>query len=262
MFNLLSWWFFLWDEPLYFIAFFVIMIILIVVGHFLETHSQRRAKIKLGVIQVLNDGAIVESKDEDIRKISFMTLKYDTHAHYFMTFLTKRESDEKHGNWHGLVSYYLCNWELNGNVNTDLTSEEELVVSYVKQPVDPTECELYNILKNNDLLVSKDFNNEEFRGWLNSVLAAAEKSLIESGHVAFDKKGRVRFTKKGYKVSLEMGGFLKYWENLGFFRYKQLYENQKRYRVGYALLFELYETLDKYSIDDEFLDIAKRVSKF
>jgi len=223
----------------------------------------RRTKINLGVTQILNDGAFVESMDSDIIASSELPFNGSIIASFFASYLTLRESGFG-GNYHGLVSAYLFKWETEGILQTEMTDcGLQLTFDSKNKPTEEIELELYEILKLNGIEDRGEFDHSILEDWLKKTLALGEAELLETEAVAFDQKGRIRFTKQGYYKSLSHRSFEKYFENLTFATFNEMDNQRQLQELSFALLFDFIEEIEEIIGDNsnvpEILQIANRV---
>ena len=228
-----------------------IIVIVLIVGIFwllmraYKSFITRRMKMKLGVVQVLNDGAIVEAMDADILPSSELPFNGNLLASFFATYLVMRESKGA-GNWHGLLSAYLFKWEIEGIIQSEMTSETDARLIFTEiVPTEAIELELYEILKSNDMFGDAGFDYDKLKDWSKKVLALGEAELLEAKDVAFDQKGRIRFTRQGYKKSLDHGSFAKYFMTLSSVTFCELDFQRQQQELSFALLLELTEDIEK-----------------
>jgi len=229
-----------------------------------KSFMTRRTKINLGVIQVLDDGALVESMNSHIKASSKLPFNDSIIASFFASYLSLRES--RFGpNYHGLLSTYLFKWEREGLVKTELISETEARLTFADAslPTEEIELELYEILKANNMTGESEFDYELLHDWGKKVLALGEAELLETEDVAFDRKERIRFTRQGYDKSLSHGSFEKYFMNISFATFCEMDDLRQQQELSFALLFELTEEIEEYvdsnSNAPELLQIANRV---
>jgi len=223
----------------------------------------RQTKLKLGITQILNDGSIVEAMDHEIIASSQLPFDGDLLASFFATYLTMRESKGA-GNWSGLISTYLFQWEVDGLIKTSLDSDgrPHLTFNDVK-PTTEIELELYDILKSNHLT---DFDYDLLKDWSQKVLALGEQALLELGDIAFDQKGRIRFTREGYDKSLSHGRFAKYWMDLSLLTFNEFDQKRQQQELSFALLLELTDKIQAFVSENsnasDILQIANQVWRF
>jgi len=224
----------------------------------------RQTKMRLGITQILNDGAIVEARDQDIIASSELPFDGNLLASFFATYLTMRESKGA-GNWSGLISAYLFQWEIDGLIKTTIDADNRLRIRFIDEvrPMIDIELELYDILKSNDIA---EFDFDLLRDWSKKVLAVGEQELLETEDAAFDQKGRIRFTRGGYEKSLSHGSFIKYWISLSLTTFNQLDDHRQKQELIFALLLELTDEIQVFVNENnkacDILEIANRVGQF
>lgn len=240
----------------------VILIIVAVITLLVRSYkwiTTRHWKIKLGVIQILNDGSVVEALDADIK--ASMELPFGGHllGSHFAGYLTLRESGAR-ANHYGLLSAYLFKWERKKIVQTEMTTKTESHLTFNENPlpVDEIELELYQILKSNEI-----FNDDLLQDWGKKVLALGEAALLETEDVAFDQKGRIRFTKKGYDRSLSHRSFEKYFKDLSVSTFYEMDEALQEQTLSFALCLGLVDEIERLadtnSKQSEILHVVNRV---
>jgi len=226
----------------------------------------RRTKINLGVIQILNDAALVETMDSSIIASSDLPFNGSVKASFFASYLTLRESGWFKGNYYGLVSAYLFKWETEGILQTEMT--EDLVVYLTfdsqKKPTAKIELELYKVLKSNGIEDGGQIDYSLLQDWTKKILALGEEELFKSGDVAFDQKDRIRFTRQGYNRSLKHPSFEKYFESLTPVTFSELDSERQLQELSFALLLDFREEIESIAKSDdeevpELLQIANRV---
>lgn len=223
----------------------------------------KQTKMRLGITQILNDGSIVEAMDQEIMASSHLPFDGDLLASFFATYLTMRESKGA-GNWVGLLSAYLFQWEVDGLIQTTIDEDNQLQFTfYEAELTSEIELELYDILKSNGGI---SFDDELLKNWSRKVLAFGEYILLESGNVAFDIKNRIRFTKEGYHKSLDHGRFAKYWMDVDWAAFSKLSDQRQKEELSFAMLYELTEEIEGFieggGASSEMLEIANRVWRF
>ena len=241
----------------------IIIAIIALLMRVFKSFMTRRTKINLGVIQVLNDGAFVESMDNDIIASSDLPFSGSIKASYFANYLTLRESGYG-GNYYGLVSAYLFKWETEGILKTEMTdSVVYLTFDDENKPTEEIELELYEILKSNGIEDGANIDYALLEDWSKKILALGEEELLETEDVAFDQKGRIRFTKQGYYRSLSHRSFEKYFENLTPATFNEMDDQHQLQELGFALLLDFTEEIESIIDPDseapELLQIANRV---
>jgi len=224
----------------------------------------KHTKIKLGVIQILADGAVVEAMNHQIQASSELPFAGSIPASFFANYLVMRESGYG-ANYHGLLSAYLFKWEMAGIVKTELVSETDVYLTFddTVMPTEEIELELYEILKSNDMFRAPGFDYTLLHPWDKKILAIGENELLEAKDVAFDQKGRIRFTRQGYDQSLSHGSFEKYFRDISSATFCKMDPKRQQQELSFALLLELTEEIEAYvkagQNVPEVLQIANRV---
>jgi len=185
--------------------------------------------------------------NNDIKANSELPFNGSIMASFFASYLTLRESGFN-GNYYGLVSAYLLKWEVEGILQTEMTSD--LIVyptfDHKRKPTHAVELELYEILKSNNIEDGGHIDDDALQDWSKKILALGEQELLETGDVAFDQKGRIRFTRQGYDHSLSHPSFEKYFENLSLPTFCNLDPQRQQQELSFALLFGLIEEIEEY----------------
>lgn len=229
-----------------------------------RSYMIRQTKFKLGIAQILSDGTVVETMDHQIEADSTLPFEGRLLALFFATYLIMREQKDA-GNWTGLISAYLFKWEMAGLITSEHFDESVTRFTFHdgKKPIDAIEIELYDILKSN---LESGFDFDLLQDWSQKVLAMGEKELLETSDVAFDAKGRIRFTSAGYDRSLSHGRFAKYWRSLSAATVCEKDETRLFQELSVALLLNLTEEIESFAIKrdevSEMLLIANRVWRF
>jgi len=224
----------------------------------------RHTKIKLGIIQVLDDGAVVESMNSDIKPSSELPFNGSILASFFASYLVMRESGVG-ANSHGLLSTYLFKWETKGIIKTELITDAEVHLTFddTLLPTEAVELELYEILKSNDMFGDAGIDYDLLHDWSKKMLALGEAELLETGDVAFDQKDRIRFTRQGYDKSLGHGSFEKYFRDISFSTFCEKDYQRQEQGLSFVLLLELTEEIEEYVNSNqnvpEVLQIANRI---
>ena len=232
-----------------------------------KSHMTKQTKLKLGVSQILNDGAIVEAMESDIKPNSQLPFEGRILASYFASYLTTREAGYM-ANYYGLISSYLLKWEHEGIVKSELPDNKKVYFEFndQKSPTMGIELELYDLLKTNRLtgIIKEDY--ELLQNWIKKTLALGEQELLATSEVAFDAKGRVRFTKKGYEASLLQAGFEKNFLNLSLTTFKKQETEHQKQTLIFALLLDFTEEIENFTNSNEevpeIIQIANRVWRF
>lgn len=244
----------------------IVVVIIAVIGLLVRAYKwiiTRHWKIKLGVIQILDDGSVVEALDQAIKASS--DLPFDGHllASHFARYLTLRESGYG-ANHHGLLSTYLFKWETAGMVQTQMMSDSEVRLTFNDTliPTEEIELELYQILNSNEMFSDSGFNSDLLQDWGKKVLALGEARLLETSAVAFDQKGRIRFTKQGYDHSLSHRSFEKYFKDLSVSTFCKMDIKRQEQELSFALCLgltdQLVKLVDSNGKASEVLQIANR----
>ena len=245
----------------------IIIIIVAVIALLVRAYKwimTRHWKIKLGVIQILDDGSIVESLDQEIKASSELPFSGNLLASHFARYLALREAGFG-VNQYGLLSAYLFKWETAGFVQTEMIADSEVRVAFndTGAPTEEIELELYQILRSNDVFGEAGFNHDLFQDWGKKVLALGEKDLLETKDVAFDKKDRIRFTRQGYDQSLSHRSFEKYFKDLSLSTFSKMDEKRQKQALSFALCLELTEEIEEFINANgsalEILQVANRV---
>ena len=248
------------------IIIIIIILIILLLTRVYKRIMTRHWKIKFGVIQTLNDGTLVESKNSDITANSALPFDGRILASLFASFLIGRELGTGI-DYYGAVSQYLFNWEVEQLIKTEMVTDTQahLIFNDTAMPTEEIELELYDILKSNDMTSSEKFSNQLhlLDGWGKKVLALGERALLETGDVAFDQKERIRFTKKGYTQSLRHASFSKYFTNLSLTTFCEMDILRQKQELSIALRLDLVEDIEKLALSNanvpEVLKIANRV---
>ena len=244
------------------IIFVIIIAVVILLMRVLRSFVTRRAKINLGILQVLNDGALVESMDSKIMASSDLPFSGSIKASFFASYLTLQESGYN-GNYYGLVSAYLLKWETEGLLRTEMESEGVVYLTFTnnRKPAEEVELELYQILKSNGIEDGGFIDYSTLQDWIKKILALGEQELLEKEDVAFDQKGRIRFTRQGYKKSLGHPSFEKYFKNLTPATFSESDSERQLRELVFALLLDLIEDIEEIVDNNapEVLQIANRV---
>jgi len=226
----------------------------------------RHTKMKLGIIQVLADGAVVESMNHEINPSSDLPFNGNIIASFFASFLVMRESGVG-ANYYGLLSMYLFKWELAGIIKTKMITDAEVHLTFddTKRPTTEVELELYEILKANDMFGAPGMDVNLLHDWSKKMLALGEAQLLETKDVAFDSKDRIRFTRQGYDKSLGHGSFEKYFRDISFSTFCEMDAHQQERELSFALLLGLIEEIEAHVNSNqnvpEVLQIANRVAR-
>ena len=240
----------------------VIIAVVVLLLRVLRSYVTRRTKINLGVMQVLNDGALVESMDSNIMASSDLPFSGSIKASFFASYLTLHESGYN-GNYYGLVSAYLLKWETEGLLQTEMNSDGIVFLTFVnnRKPSEEIELELYKILKSNDIEDGGSINYPMLQDWIKRIIALGEQELLEKEDVAFDQKRRIRFTRQGYHKSLSHPSFEKYFKNLTPTMFNELDSERQLRELVFAILLDLTVEIEDIIDNDasEVLQIANRV---
>lgn len=230
-----------------------------------RSYMVRKTKLKLGVAQILSDGRIVEVMERDIKTDATLPFEGRFLSSFFASYLIMRENADA-GNWQGLIAAYLFKWEVEGFIRSELTDDKTLKLTFCKEneSTDALELELYEALKLNH---DAEFDFALLKEWSKKVLAAGEKELLETEDVAFDAKGRIRFTASGFDKSLSHGKFAKYWRKLSLSTVCELDDERLFQELTAALQLELIKDIKRIIGEDdqlvpELLKIAYRVWHF
>ena len=227
----------------------------------------RHWKFKLGAIQRLNDGTLAETKKDEIPASLILPFEGRLLSSFFASYLSTRESGFRPA-YYELISCYLFQWEIRGIITTELTENNQIHISFHDRNLltDVVEQELYDILSVNSLTGYMDKDEIHLFDWGQKVLALGETELLETNDVAFDQKGRIRFTKQGYDKSLAHASFEKYWENLSFITFYELDEQRQKEIIIVALSRSLTEEIEAFAREvdpvPEVLQIANRIWRF
>ena len=247
----------------------VMMVILVLVLLLMRVYKgimMRRWKIKFGVIQILNDGTLAESKNSDIIASSELPFNGSMVASLFASYLIGRELRAKI-DYDGALGQYLFNWEVNGLIKTEMIThlKARLIFNDPVMPMAEIELELYEILKSNDMINSEKITSQLhlLDGWGKKLLALGEKELLETGDVAFDEKNRIRFTSCGYDQSLGHARFTKYFMNHSLTTFCKMDQKRQQQELSMALRLNLRQEIEKLVDSNtevpEILKIANRV---
>ena len=241
---------------------FILIVIIIAVVIFLmrvfRSYMIRRTKIDLGVTQVLNDGAHVESMDSDIEASSDLPFDGSVKASFFASYLTLRESSAGFiGNYYALVNAYLFKWETEGILETEMTSDLVVYPTFSDEikPTGEIEEELYEILHSTGIEDGGSLNCGELHDWVKKILALGEQELLETGDVEFDQKDRIRFTRQGYDKSLSHPSFEKYFETLTPATFSEMDHQRQTQELSFALLLDFTEEIE--ALVEEYLDAPR-----
>ena len=244
------------------IIFVIIIAVVILLMRVLRSYVMRRTKINLGIMQVLNDGALVESRDGNIMASSDLPFNGSIKASFFASYLTLHESGYS-GNYYGLISAYLLKWETEGLLQTEMNSSGVVFLTFGsnRKPAEEIELELYNILKSNGIEDGGSIDYSVLQDWIKKILALGEQELLEKEDVAFDQKGRIRFTRQGYKKSLGHPSFEKYFTTLTSTTFNELDSERQQRELVFALLLDLNEKIEEIVDNNapDILQIANRV---
>jgi len=247
------------------IVIVILIAVVILLMRVFRSFMIRRSKINLGVIQILNDGALVETLNKDIMASSDLPFNGSVKASFFASYLTLRESGFS-ANHYGLVSAYLFKWETEGILQTEMTKDSLVYLTFIdeQKPTAEIELELYEILKSNGIEDGGYIERTVLHDWSKKILALGEQELLETGDVAFDQKNRIRFTRQGYNKSLSHPSFEKYFEHLSSTTFNEMDDQRQLQELSFALLLDLTEEIAEIiepssSETPEILKIANRV---
>jgi len=233
----------------------IIIILLILLGMWVyKKVMTKKVKIKLGVIQVLNDGAIVETMNKDIKASSELPFDGNLLASFFAIFLTIRES-AANPNWTNLINAYLLKWASVGLVQI---IDGRLSLSIDDVPDEQIERKLFEILNEEDILLN-NLNNERLSDWGKHALALGETILTQNEDADFDTSGRIRFTRKGYNKSLSHAKFALYFFEISDSFY-DLDKNRQTNELCFAILLGLEEEINKLNSSNcEIANMARKI---